>query len=222
MFLGDDLSPELVAFYLLGLERLVAPRFVGGEAAVEPAGEAAVEPNRRSREIAEQPAVMADEHERRARFREPALQPFDGDDVEMVGGLVEQQQLGFGRQRPGDRRAPRLAAGKMAGVGVGVEPGLIEQRAGAIGLGLVEAMRGEIERRGEAGEVRGLFEIGHRQARLHEALARIGRDLAGGDAQQRRFAGAVAADQRDALARRDRQLRAGEQRRDAEREVDVA
>ena len=57
---------------------------------------------------------------------------------------------------------------------------------------------------------------------LHEALALVGRDLAGGDSQQRRFAGAVAPDQRDALAGRDGDLGAFQQRRHAEGEMDVA
>ena len=72
------------------------------------------------------------------------------------------------------------------------------------------------------GEVRLLRQVADGGARLHEARAAIGLDQAGGDLQQRRLARAVAADEAHALARRDRQLDAVEQRRAAEGERDIA
>ena len=41
---------------------------------------------------------------------ELAFQPFDGRQVEMVGGLVEQQDVGLGREHAGQRGAAGLAA----------------------------------------------------------------------------------------------------------------
>ena len=63
---------------------------------------------------------------------------------------------------------------------------------------------------GMAREIRLLGQGGDGGAGLGEARARIGDRLAGQDAQQGRFAGAVAADQAQPLARRDGELDAVE------------
>jgi hypothetical protein len=55
---------------------------------------------------------------------------------------------------------------------------------------------------------------------MHEALARVGVNELGGDPQQRRLAGAVAADQTDAFARPDGKVRPFKQRRPSESEPD--
>ncbi len=65
-------------------------------------------------------------------------------------------------------------------------------------------------------EIRLLRQIADGGAGLHEAAAAVGLDQPGRDLQQRRLAGAVAADQADALAGGDRQLDARQQRRAAE------
>ena len=68
MLFLHDAAVELVALELLGLEDLVAPRLERAEALVEPARDAAVEPQRRLRQIVEEAPVVADHHhgERRA------------------------------------------------------------------------------------------------------------------------------------------------------------
>ena len=53
---------------------------------------------------------MGDQHQRRLLLCEARLQPFDGRQIEVVGRLVEQQDVGIGRQHVRERRAPRLAA----------------------------------------------------------------------------------------------------------------
>ena len=53
---------------------------------------------------------MADDHQGGTQALQFALQPFDGRKVEMVGRLVEQQNVGLGRQDAGQRRAAGLAA----------------------------------------------------------------------------------------------------------------
>src|SRR3954452_21997595 len=70
-------------------------------------------------------------------------------------------------------------------------------------------------------EVRLLRQIADGRARLYEAAAAVGLDQAGCNLQQRRFAGAIAADQADALARRHRQFDARQQRRAAKRQPDI-
>ena len=47
-----------------------------------------------------------------------ALEPGDGFCVEMVRGLVEEQQVGLGEQETGHRNPPDLAAGEVVDSGV--------------------------------------------------------------------------------------------------------
>ena len=96
----DDLAVELVALELLLLELCVAPGLERAEALVEPAGAAAIEPDRGLRQVGEQSFVVADESERRAAFGEARLQPLDGDEIEVIGRLVQEQDVGLGAQRP--------------------------------------------------------------------------------------------------------------------------
>ena len=57
---------------------------------------------------------MRDQHDGGAELADGALQPLDRVEVEMVGGLVEQQHVGPRHQRPGQRRPRQLAAGESA------------------------------------------------------------------------------------------------------------
>ena len=117
MLFLDDAPVELVALDFLFFELGVAPGLEGGEALVEPARAAAIEPDGRAGEVGEQPPVVADHREGRARLRQFLLQPFDRDEVEMVGRLVEQQNVGIGGEDPRERRAARLAARQLRGIG---------------------------------------------------------------------------------------------------------
>ncbi len=67
---------------------------------------------------------MADDDQRAAAACQFAFQPFDGGEIEMVGRLVQQQDIGRGRQHPRQRGAAGLAAGDMRGVFVAGEPEL--------------------------------------------------------------------------------------------------
>ena len=131
------------------------------------------------------------------------LQPFDGRQVEMVGRLVQQQDVGRGRQHPRQRRATRLAAGEMRGVLLAGEAELLQQIArGMAVVGRSKAGFDIGERRCGGAEIRLLRQVAHGRARLDEARAAVLFDQAGGDLQQRRLAGTVAADEADALAGR--------------------
>ena len=129
------------------------------------------------------------------------LEPFDGRQVEVVGRLVEQQDVGRRRQHVGQRGAAQLAARQRRGVLLAAEPQLLQQIArlmrivGGAEAGLHVGQRGRV-----AGEVRLLRQVAHRGARLHEALAPVGLDQPRRDLQQRRLARAVAPDQADPLA----------------------
>ena len=75
--------------------------------------------------------------------------------------------------------------------------------------------------RGETGQIGFLRQVLDRCAGLGKPLAGIGLHQPGGDAQQGRFARTVAPDEADPVAGRDRQSRAGKQRRRTEGQADV-
>ncbi len=90
----------------------------------------------------------------------------------------------------------------MCGVFVAVQPELLHQIARLVVIVAgAEASLDIGQRRRVIAEIRLLRQIADGRARLHEAAAAVGLDGAGGDLEKRRFAGAVAADQADALAR---------------------
>ena len=87
----------------------------------------------------QQAAVMGDHEGRAGKARQPGLQPHRRFQVEVVGRLVQQQQVRVGEQRRGQRDAHAPAAGKL-----GDRPslgGLVEPQAGEDGGG---ARRGGI------------------------------------------------------------------------------
>ncbi len=142
---------------------------------------------------------MADDDQRATPALQLAFQPFDGRQIEMVGRLVQQQDVGRGRQHPRQRRAAGLAAGDMRGVFVAGQPELLHEIARLIMVVAgAEAGLDIGQRRLVVAEVRLLRQIADGGAGLHEAAAAVRLDEAGGDLEQRRFAGAVAADQADA------------------------
>ena len=114
VLLRHDLAVELVEVALLLRQHLVAPRLEIGEAALDAPRLAAVEPHGDARQVGEEAPVVADDDDRRAAAGEIALEPFDGGKIEMVGRLVEQQDVGIGREHARERGAPRLAAGELS------------------------------------------------------------------------------------------------------------
>jgi hypothetical protein len=110
VLLLNDAPVELMACRLLFVEDRVAPFLEGGEAFVEPPRRAAIEPDRRLRKVLQEAPVVADEHEGRAGRLELGFKAFDCRDVEMVGRLVQQEDVGLRRQHAGERHAPAFAA----------------------------------------------------------------------------------------------------------------
>ena len=223
MLFLDDLAVELVALELLLFELRVAPGLESAEALVEPAGAAPVEPDRGLRQVGEQPLVMADEGEGRAALREPRLEPLDGDEIEVVGRLVQEQDVGLGAQNPDQSRPAGFAAGKSRRIGGRIEAELGHHRPRRISV--VEFMQSGqhiVERGLKAGHVRLLRQIGEARRGLDEAGSAVERKLAGRDAKQGRLARAVAPNHGDAVARRNGQFRPVQKRRAAERHDDVS
>ena len=125
----------------------------------------------------------------------------------MVGRLVEQQDVGLGRQRAGNRGAAGLATRQVVRMLLAGEAEFAEQIGGAVMLVTLAHPGLDVFEHGvEPRHVGLLRQIAHGGARLHEAVALVGFDEPGGDLQQGRLAGAVAADEADALAGSDREL----------------
>ena len=79
--------------------------------------------------------------------------------VEGAGGLVAEQNLGIGRERPCDGNALLLAAGELRGVGVSLvgKSDELEKLTGALfGLGLLHARK--LEREADVGKAGALHE----------------------------------------------------------------
>ena len=106
----------------LGIELLGRARFFfidpfgpclePAEADLRAAQVPAVEPDAASRQPGQKGAVMADDDERAGEALQPLFQPLDRVKIEMVGRLIEQQDIGGLRQRPCDRRAAPFAAAR--------------------------------------------------------------------------------------------------------------
>ncbi len=153
----------------------------------------------------------------------PRLEPFDGDEIEMIGRLVEKQDVGLGAQNPDQSRPPRLPAGKTRRIGARIDPKLGHHGSRRIGVvEFVQAGEHIVERGLKAGHVRLLRQIGEARGRLDEAASAIRIRQPGRDAEQGRFARSVAPDDGDPVAGGNRQLRPVQKRRAAEGQRDVS
>src|SRR5690606_12653366 len=100
----------LLGARLVGLARQLRLE-VGLVAALVEAQRAALELGGAGDDAVEEEAIVGDEQERAGLLaREVGLEPLDGVDVEVVGGLVEDRELGARDQEPREIDAPPLAA----------------------------------------------------------------------------------------------------------------
>ena len=117
----------------LGARRALEAPAVPGAREVEAAP--AFDLEHRGRHRLEEPAVVGHEHDRGVDRRQLALEPFEALDVEVVGGLVEQEQIRVAGERAAERGAGQLAAreGRELAVEVLVaEAKAAENRRGAV------------------------------------------------------------------------------------------
>ena len=184
----------------------------------------------RGRHAVEERAVVRDDDQRRAS-QQQVLEQRDGVDVEVVGRLVEQQQVGRQREGERERGALGLAPGQLRRILRLVEPEamqvLDESRFDAPAVAFVgeafqaAAQREALAQRRRRRDVRLLFDERHGQAVALLQIAVVERDPPRDHVQQRALAGAVAPDQPDAVALEQRQAGAVEQRMQAEGEFGV-
>ena len=143
--LGGDraLARGLLALLLLqALLLLLEPARV---VALERQAGAAVELEDPARDVVEEVAIVGDRDDRALVLLEVLLEPGDRLGVEVVRGLVEQQQVGRREQQPAERDAAALAAGERGHVGVGRREAqgvhrLVELRVEVPGVGGVDLL----------------------------------------------------------------------------------
>ena len=121
---------------------------------------------------------MADQHERRVHGVQLVLQPLDGRQIEMVGRLVEQEDVGLAAPARGPAPRGGFAARKRAGSSVAGQAELAEQITGAVAVVAGHQSRFDI-RRGwwRSRRDRFLRQVADRRARLREAGAVVGLDI---------------------------------------------
>ena len=111
-FLGQPLVKELL-LPGLGVQDLIAAleerRIVAG-----PVVElAAVELDDSRGQLFQKHPVVGDEDQGAAGTRQKSLEPADGVDIEVIGRLVQKQDIGLADQRLGEQHAPLHPGGKV-------------------------------------------------------------------------------------------------------------
>ena len=140
--LGQFLVELLLAQRLVGQPLFLLPQERGVVA--RPGREAsAIELHDPRGQALEEHAVVRDEHHGALIVEQERLEPGHRLDVQVVGGLVEQQQVRLAHQRAGQEHAPPPAAGQRVGRRVGrqVEAGehLLDHRLALPGVLVVRA-----------------------------------------------------------------------------------
>src|SRR5512140_3716891 len=110
---------ELAVLDRLDGELLGLARFIRGVVAGIVEQAAAVKLDDAKRHAIEEPAIVRHEEDAACESDEQVLEPLDGPDVEVVGRLVEQQQLRLAHERARERHALLEAARERSHEGVG-------------------------------------------------------------------------------------------------------
>ena len=227
-FLLRELLVELRALHFLGLEHGLLAREKRVVVAL-PADElAAIDLDDARGNLPEKRAIVGHEQQRPAPLEQKFLQPQDRLEIEMVGRLVEQQQLRRLDEAARQQHAAFLPGGERGELVLGGQAHLLEQPlATVVALPVVVLLVGTAfaldDRAHGAGEAGRHFLPQGREycARLAKHLARVSLELARDDFHQRGLARAVAADETDALAAINLEIDAIEQRRATEAQADI-
>ncbi len=152
------------------------------------------------------PIVGGDQVAERRRPEQP-LQPDDAGQIEVVGRLIEQQQVGLAHELAGQGKPFAPAAGKMIGPLIGIAETDLRQRDRRPGFALVilDRLAGKRGQKHRADAQTGservvLGQVTDARAAPQGTRAGVGLLKAGQQFQERRFAGAVRSDQPQALA----------------------
>ena len=165
---------------------------------------------------------MADQHQGAAAGLDLAFQPFDGIDVQVVGRLVQQQDVGTRRQGTRQRGAASFAARQGGGIFIAAQAQIAQQVKSAVGIFVwVQPRFDIIAGGGIAAHIRLLRQVAHRGAGLDKHSAAISFHQPGRDLEQGGLARAVAPHQAQPVARPDAEFGAIQQALAAEFNGDV-
>src|SRR5262249_56765279 len=134
------------------------------------------------------PPIVADQHERTAIGGQRCLEPFDGREVEVIGRLVEQQDVGSGCQNVSKGGAPYLASGQPRWIFLAGQAQLREKVARPVWVIVrAETCLHKRQRGSMGGEIRLLRQIADRRTGLDKAMSAIGLDQPRSNPKQRGF-----------------------------------
>ena len=217
--LGLDLDRplELVQAGLLLGQKPLGPSLELAEALIKHAQPTAIEPPDGAADRGEEGAVVADHDQSATASGKMLLEPLNGRQVEVIGGLIEQENLGLADQDAREIDPPGLAARELGNTPLGIDAEAIKHGCGAVSgeLSFVRpchAAERHIERAQQRVQLGLLRQIGDGAAGCLQAVASIQLDQAGQRLEQGGLAGAVAADQADAIPIRYRGGKRREQR----------
>ena len=220
--LHRDFAIELVRVAFFLREHLIAPRLVTGKSAIQAPRKSAVEPKRGAREIFQKTPVMADQDQRRAQGLKLFLQPLDRGQIEMIGRLVQQQDIRRRGEHAGKGGAARFSARQTVRRFRPIQAELAKQIIGPVRIIAGGETGFDIGARvGKARQRRFLRQIANRCARLNEARPPLGIHEAGGDLEKGGLARAVSPDQAQPFAFAHGQLSPVQDRGAAEIQMNV-
>ncbi len=183
-----------------------------------------VELEHAARDVLEEVAVVARDHEGERRGGEQLLERQDAVEIEMVGRLVEQQDVGLARQRA--RRSPAACASRRRASPPAAAPSRKPSRPSAraarpafcdASTGSAASASSTASSALESCSKRGSCGTSATRTPLRtDRVPASASSSAGEDAQQRRLAGAVGADQPDPVALGEGEGEPAEQRARAE------
>ncbi len=203
-FVGERFLAARLGFdegFLL-LEEIAVTAFDADDAAVVDA----VDFDHAADYVVEKVAVVGDDDAGEGSLGEQLFEPEDALEIEVVGGLVEEEQVGVEDELAGDGEAAAPTAGERPGLGRALgEPSAAERERNArTEFALISGRR---ERMGDSlvdgligREVGLLRDVAGAQIAARVERAFIGLEFAGEDLEERGLTGPVGADQAEAFA----------------------
>jgi hypothetical protein len=176
-------------------------------------------------DVIQETPIVGNEDRAAFPFREHLFQPGDAVEVEVVGGLVQQQQVWFAREGARQGYALACAARQAGDDGVGRQAQPFQQRTDARGtlpiLAFLDLAAYGFEHRGLLIQHGLLLHRGDFQPGDARDIAIVRLAAAVQQPQHGRFSGAIAADEADAFSGLDGEVRAVQQRMMSVGELDT-
>ncbi len=149
----------------LGID-VFLPRLIAAEADLLAPQRAPVEPQCRAGQAGQEGPVVADHYKRALEPVQPVFQPFDAGEVEMIGWLVEQQEVRFAGEGAGESRTAPFSSAGGRSIALHVDAQLAGNRLDRVARRGIFPCQREFHQRGVGGKVRILLQQHDADARL--------------------------------------------------------